>query len=82
MEEIKSDFANTYIRNQSMSERVEHRLTILEHLLCTNFHLIEPDVVDRYMNKLRVHYKHMSKEDQLYMDSAEIIVRERIPFSE
>ena len=72
---------NSWTSWQTIEQRIEIRLNVLEHLLTSNTHIHEPELVENVMSKLRPHYKKMLKADQAYMNSAERIIAEQIPFS-
>lgn len=67
---------------QPIEERIEYRLQSLEWMLCSNWHITDIKSVQTVMAKLRPHYLIMNENDRKYMDSAEIIIQDQIPYNE
>lgn len=63
-----------------LAERLQHRLNLIEVSLCDNLHLRLPDNVQALLDKIIVHSALLSEEDAAYVDSAQNIIINQIPY--
>jgi len=61
-------------------ERLQHRLNLIEVSLCDNLHLRLPENVQALLNKIIVHRELLSEADAAYVDSAQNIITNQIPY--
>jgi len=61
-------------------ERLQHRLNLIEVSLCDNLHLRLPENVQALLNKIIVHRELLSEADARYVDSAQNIITNQIPY--
>ena len=63
-----------------LAERLQHRLNLIEVSLCDNLHLRLPLNVQALLDKIIVHSALLSEEDAAYVDSAQNIIINQIPY--
>ena len=68
------------LSDQTIAERNQHRLNVLEACLCENVHLTDAAGVQRLLNRITKWYSTLSEQDQAYCDSAQRIIEQQIPY--
>ena len=68
------------IDGQTIPERIQYRLNVLEGCLIENVHITQTEDEQRLLNKIAQHDHMLSDEDRAYCHSAQTIIDSGIPY--
>ena len=65
---------------QTIEQKIQLRLNVIEGCLCENVHIQNPEGVQRILNNVTKWWDRLSEQDKLYVQSAQHIIDNSIPY--